>query len=163
MKGHILLFITLIFFLSVSAQQSVKIYDPAANAISDVDSAIKHAGEKGKHVFIQVGGNWCPWCIRFHKFVQEDTKLDSLLKTDYEVVLVNFSKDNENREILARLDYPQRFGFPVFVILDGKGNRIHTQDSGLLEDGNGYSRKKTENLFLLWSANAILKTKEKYK
>jgi len=163
MKGLVLLFISIVFFLGVSAQQAVKIYNPSADAKSEIATAIRHAGESGKHVFIQIGGNWCPWCLRFHKFVHEDAKLDSLLKADYEVVLVNYSKENENREVLAGLDYPQRFGYPVFVILDGKGNRIHTQDSGFLEDGIGYSHEKVERLFLLWSAEAILKTKEKYK
>jgi thioredoxin-related protein len=163
MKGLVLLFISIVFFLGTSAQQAVKIYNPLANAKSEVASAVQRAGENGKHVFIQVGGNWCPWCLRFHKFVQEDTKLDSLLKANYEVVLVNFSKENENRELLASLDYPQRFGYPVFVILDGKGKRIHTQDSGFLEEGIGYSREKVERLFLMWSSDAISKTKEKYK
>jgi thioredoxin-related protein len=163
MKGLILLFISAIFFLGASAQQPVKIYNPAADAKSELASAIKRAGESGKHVFIQVGGNWCPWCLRFHKFVHEDAKLDSLLKADYEIVLINFSKENENREVLASLDYPQRFGYPVFVILDGRGNRIHTQDSGLLEEGIGYSHEKVERLFVLWSADAMRKTKEKFK
>jgi thioredoxin-related protein len=163
MKGLVLLFISSVFFLVAHAQQPVKIYSPFADAKSEVTAAILRAGETGKHVFIQVGGNWCPWCIRFHKFVHDNAKLDSLLKANYEVVLVNFSKENENREILASLDYPQRFGYPVFVILDGKGNRIHTQDSGFLEEGIGYSREKVERLFLLWSADAIEKTKEKFK
>jgi thioredoxin-related protein len=163
MKGLFLLIVSVVFFLGTSAQEPVKIYNPLADAKSEVASAILRARESGKHVFIQVGGNWCKWCIRFHNFVHEDAKLDSLLKANYEVVLVNFSKENENRGVLARLDYPQRFGYPVFVILDAKGNRIHTQDSGFLEDGAGYSHEKVERLFLMWSADAIHKTMEKYK
>jgi thioredoxin-related protein len=163
MKGLILLFLSFVLLLGTSAQQTVKIYDPSADAKKEIASAIQRAEANGKHVFIQVGGNWCPWCIRFHKFVHEDAKLDSLMMADYEVVLVNFSKENENREVLASLDYPQRFGYPVFVILDGKGNRIHTQDSGFLEEGIGYSHEKVERMFLLWSADAIQKTKEKFK
>jgi len=163
MKGLVLLLTSIIFFLGASAQQPVKIYNPSADAKSELASAILRAGETGKHVFIQVGGNWCPWCIRFHKFVHEDAKLDSLLKANYEFVLVNFSKENENRQVLASLDYPQRFGYPVFVILDGKGNRIHTQDSGLLEEGIGYSKAKVATMLTQWSSDAIRKTKEKYK
>jgi len=163
MKRIVLLIVSMAFFFVAQAQQPVKIYNPLADAKSDVASAVQRAGESGRHVFIQIGGNWCKWCVRFHKFVNEDAKLDSLLKANYEVVLVNFSKENENRAILATLDYPQRFGYPVFVILDGKGNRIHTQDSGFLEDGEGYSHEKVERLFLMWSADAISKTKEKFK
>jgi hypothetical protein len=38
---------------------------------------------------------------------------------------------------MAFLGNPQRFGFPVFVIIDGDGNVLHTQDSALLEQGKG--------------------------
>jgi thioredoxin-related protein len=163
MKGLVVLFLMFVFVAGAAAQEPVKIYNISADAKSDLKTAVLNAGKSGKHVFIQVGGNWCPWCLRFHKFVNEDTKLDSLLQANYEVVLINYSRENENREVLASLDFPQRFGYPVFVILDSKGKRIHTQDSGYLEEGLGYSREKVERLFLLWSADAIKKTAEKYK
>lgn len=35
--------------------------------------------------------------------------------------------------MLASLGYPQRFGFPVFLILDGNGKLLHTQNSAYLE------------------------------
>ena len=38
-----------------------------------------------------------------------------------------------DNDILAKYGYPQRFGFPVFIVLDGNGNRIHTQNSAYLE------------------------------
>lgn len=157
------LLLTLFIAIQASSQEKVLIYNPDADARADVDKAVLLASETGKHVFLQIGGNWCPWCIRFHKFVEEDKSLDSLMKANYVVVKVNFSKENENRSLLASLGYPQRFGFPVFVILDAKGNPIHIQDSGLLEEGKGYSRDKVWNLFRLWSADAIRLTSEKYK
>jgi hypothetical protein len=57
--------------------------------------------------------------------------------------------------MMARLGYPQRFGFPVFVILDAKGRRIHTQNSAYLEDGKGYSKKKLLEFFENWSPDAL--------
>jgi len=161
----IISFLVLSMLLSIGAfaQQPVKIYDPSADAKSDIAAAVQVAKSDGKHVFLQIGGNWCPWCLRFNKFVQDDPRLDSLIKANYVVVKVNYSKDNENRPVLATLDYPQRFGFPVFVVLDGDGKRIHTQDSGLLEDGVGYSANKIATMLIQWSADAIRKTKEKFK
>ncbi len=135
------------------------IYNPDADAAKNISMAIEAASKTGKHVFLQIGGNWCPWCLRFHKMIEDDHQLDSLVKANYEVVLVNFSRENENRKILADLGYPQRFGFP-----DGKGNRLHTQDSALLEDGGkSYDRAKVVSMFTMWSAEAIRKTAEKYK
>lgn len=153
----------MLFCLCAFAQQPVKIYDPSADAQASVTAALQLAKAEGKHVFLQIGGNWCPWCLRFNKFVHEDARLDSLLKANYEVVKVNYSKENENRALLAKLDFPQRFGFPVFVILDGDGKRIHTQDSGLLEDGVGYSSAKVATMLTQWSEYAIRKTMEKFR
>ena len=148
--------------LSLSAQQTVKIYNPDADAKKEVATAVAKASAEGKHVFLQIGGNWCPWCVRFHKMISEDAKLDSLVHANYEVVKVNYSKENNNHEFLATLGYPQRFGFPVFVILDGKGNVLHTQDSGYLEQDKGYSREKVERLFLNWSAFTMKEAAAKY-
>jgi hypothetical protein len=60
-----------------------------------------------------------------------------------------------NEEIMASLGYPQRFGFPVFIILDGKGNRIHTQSSGYLEQGKGYNTVLVNEFFNQWSPAAL--------
>jgi len=148
---------------NVQAEKKPAIYNPDADAAKDIRLAVESASKSGKHVFLQIGGNWCPWCLRFHKMIEDDHQLDSLVKANYEVVLVNFSRENENRKILADLGFPQRFGFPVFVILDGEGNRLHTQDSALLEDGGkGYDRAKVVSMFTMWSAEAIRKTAEKY-
>lgn len=147
-----------------SSANKIPIYNPTADAVKEISLAVENAAKSGKHVFVQIGGNWCSWCLRFHKFVHNDFQLDSLVKSNYEVVLVNFSRENQNLPLLAQLGYPQRFGFPVFVILDGKGNRLHTQDSALLEDGDkGYDRAKVMSMFSMWSAEAIMKSAEKYK
>lgn len=148
--------------LGLSAQQTVKIYNPEADAKAEVVAAVVKAAAEGKHVFLQIGGNWCPWCVRFHKMITEDMKLDSLIHVNYEVVKVNYSKENYNKELLASFGYPQRFGFPVFVILDEKGNVLHTQDSGYLEQDKGYDPEKVKRMFLNWSAYTMKEAKEKY-
>ena len=158
----IFLFITCVAGFSVSAQQSIKIYNPDADAKAEVAAAVAKAAADGKHVFLQIGGNWCPWCVKFHNMITKNAKLDSLVKANYEVVKINFSKENDNHELLATLGYPQRFGFPVFVILDGKGNVLHTQDSWYLEQEKTYSPEKVEHLFKMWSVFTMKEAKEKY-
>lgn len=111
----------------------VKIYNPQANARADIDAAVTKAKKEGKHVFLQIGGNWCTWCIAFHRLIDQTSELKSLLNDNYEVVLVNYSPENKNESVLAGLGYPQRFGFPVFLILDGNGKLLHTQNSAYLE------------------------------
>lgn len=163
MKQNIALsFLIFLLSFSLSAQQTEKIYNPEADAKAEVSAAVAKAASEGKHVFLQVGGNWCPWCVKFHKMISADARLDSLIRANYVVVKVNYSKENKNNELLSTLGYPQRFGFPVFVILDQTGRVIHTQDSGYLELDKGYDPEKVERLFINWSAFTMKEAAIKY-
>jgi hypothetical protein len=73
----------------------------------------------------------------------------------YVPIMVNYSKENRNLAELKKLEYPQRFGFPVFVILDNNGKRIHTQSSAYLEEGEGYSKKKVLDFLKQWTPDAL--------
>jgi thioredoxin-related protein len=149
-----------IYSFSQSQPAKVTIYNSGANAQADLQQAIQKATEEGKQVLIQVGGNWCPWCIKLHKFIHENQQIDSILKADYVFILINYSKENRNLEMMKQLEYPQRFGFPVMVVVDNAGRRIHTQDTGILEDGEGYSVEKIKNFLLNWNTDAL--NPEKY-
>jgi thioredoxin-related protein len=157
MKSLVLAVTLLIASFGVSqAQEAAKaptphIYNPQADAQQDIKNAVSKANKEGKHVLLQLGGNWCVWCIRFNNLTTTDTTLNRLLKQNYEVVHVNYSPENKNEATLAQLGYPQRFGFPVFVVLDGKGNRIHTQNSAYLEEGKGHSPKLVAEFLQQWS------------
>lgn len=142
MKIITLLIIALAAFLPLKSysQEKVHIYDPSANAELQVKEALQKATNEGKHVLLQIGGNWCIWCVRLNAFEHADKKIDSLLKADFILVHVNYSPENRNAELLKKLDYPQRFGFPVLVILDAQGRRLHTQDSGMLEASKNASK-----------------------
>ena len=135
--------------------KKVSIYNPKANARADIDAAVAKANKAGKHVFIQVGGNWCVWCIAFHKLVDATPELKDYLSSNYETVLVNYSPENKNAAVMASLGYPGRFGYPVFVILDGNGKVLHIQNSAYLEEGKGHSVKKVMDFLKGWTAAAV--------
>lgn len=146
----------LFFGLSLCAQAQVEaIYHPEANAQADIEAAVKQAAVEGKHVFLQIGGNWCVWCRRFHQFIADDAEINRYLADHFVVVKVNYSKENRNEAVLEKLEFPQRFGFPVFVVLDQTGRRIHTQNSGYLESEGGYDKEKVLSFFKQWSAEAV--------
>ncbi len=132
-----------------------KVYDPKANAQLDINKAVARAAKEHKHVLLQIGGNWCQWCRYFNTLVTKNDSLNKILNDNYVMVHVNYSPDNENEKVLAKLGYPQRFGFPVFVILDAKGNRLHTQNSGYLEEGRGHSPKLVAQFLQQWSPEAL--------
>lgn len=143
----------------VSVSQDIKkfnLYKPDEKAEIEITRAITEAKKSGKHVLIQIGGNWCSWCARFHEFVTKDAQLDSLMNTNYVVYHLNYSKENYNAKLLTKYNFPQRFGFPVFLILDSEGNLLHTQNSWYLEDGKtSYERDKVKSFFSEWSKRSL--------
>ena len=154
-KLFALSFLCLLFVLPISAQEKKPLYNPEANAKQDIADAVRQAAASGKHVLLQIGGNWCIWCLRFNALVTGNDTLNNYLQDNYEVVHVNYSTENKNEAVLASLGYPQRFGFPVFVVLDGEGKRLHTQNSAYLEEGKGHSAKKILEFFEDWSPKAL--------
>lgn len=152
--------ISIFFLLSsilVFSQDQAKPYNPTADAKAYLQKAILAANAQNKHVLIQIGGNWCSWCLRFHAIAVGQTKVDSLIRADYVYLMINYSKENKNMDVMKQLEYPNRFGFPVFVILDGKGKRLHTQDSGLLEHATvkGYDTTKVVTFLKQWNVKAL--------
>jgi len=157
-KKSFLVLAMLTFYVACFSQDMTKfkLYDPSENAEQGIERAISHARSQNKHVFIQIGGNWCIWCARFHDFITTDPKIDSIVKAGYVVYDLNYSKENLNAKLLAKYGYPQRFGFPVFLILDGRGQLIETESSWYLEDGKkSYDREKVIDFFTNWSPSAL--------
>jgi thioredoxin-related protein len=135
--------------------EGVNIYNPNANAKEDIAVAVRKAKAENKQVLLQIGGNWCPWCVKLDGFMANDRQIDSLLKADYVRVMVNYSKENKNDEVMKSLGNPQRFGFPVLVILDQDGTRLHTQDSWYLEKDKYYDKEKVMHFLEMWSVAAV--------
>ncbi len=148
-----------ICFLLVSLSsfaQEKKLYNPAADAAKDIAVAVKKAKAEHKYVLVQVGGNWCKWCIEFARFAKADIQIDSVINSSFVWYHLNYSPENKNEKILATFGYPQRFGFPVFVILDENGKRLNTQNSAYLENGKGsYDQHKVQAFLEMWSPRAL--------
>lgn len=138
-----------------SNEQLEKVYDEDQDGMAAIEVALEEARATGRKVIIQVGGNWCPWCLRFAKFIKEDKEIDDVVSNHFVYMHLNTSRDNKNLEALKRLNNPGRFGYPVFVILDREGNVIHTQNSSYLEKDKSYDRKKVLEFFLNWTDEAI--------
>lgn len=161
MKNRLLtnLLISIILVISnniLNAQETKKLYDPSLDGVKQIKESVAKAYAEGKHVLIQFGGNWCGWCIKFDAFCKADTAISAIISKNYIPVKLNYDPSNKNDAANAYLGNPTRFGFPVFIILDGKGKVIHIQDSGLLEEGSGYSKQKVIGFFRNWTSSAII-------
>lgn len=159
MKKHLLIVLIGLFSVTVYSQDATKPYDEHADARADLKKAISQARKENKHVLVQFGGNWCPWCIRFHNMAYGAPVVDSLIKADYVYMLFNVSQDKKKRdyELFREFGYPNRFGYPVFVVLNGEGKKLHIQDSGILEhcQVKGYDTTKVVIFLKMWTPKAV--------
>jgi thiol:disulfide interchange protein len=147
---------TISFSFAQEADKKPDLYHPDANVIEDLAKAIQQAMAQNKNILLEIGGNWCKWCHAFNKFTTSDHEIDSTMNADYVVLHVNYSKENKNLPFLETLEYPQRFGFPVFVVLNQQGQRMHTQSSWYLEDGkDSYDKEKTIAFLQDWAPAAL--------
>ena len=165
----ILSFLGVCLALTLNAQtlrpkvEQKKVYNEDINPIEQIDQAIAKSKSEGKFVICQVGGNWCPWCLRFADFITNDTTISKVIDENFVYIHVNYNprkSEGEEKMLLAkkmleRLNNPARFGFPVFVVLDDEGKVIHIQDSSFLEEGQGYDQKKVLRFFKNWTPKVV--------
>ena len=148
--------------MTVNAQEPTapkKIYNETINPLEQIDQAITQAQAEGKFVICQVGGNWCPWCLRFADFITNDSTISNVIEQNFVYIHVNYHprKAGEvGKALMKRLNNAGRFGFPVMVVLDEQGQIIHIQDSGLLEEGKGYNKEKVLRFFNNWTPKAVM-------
>ena len=173
---------------AADAQGALKrVYDETIDPMTQIDEALAKASAGGKYVVCQVGGNWCPWCLRFADFAEKDTAVSKAIADNFVFIHVNYDPrkasaakaqgntassntanataaattaggGDKTAAMMKRLGNPARFGFPVFVVLDERGNVLHTQDSSFLEEGNGYSEKKVLRFLKNWTPKAVKPT-----
>ena len=163
MKKAVFTLFSVLFVLTTNAQGLKKVYNEDINPIEQIDQAVTKAKSEGKFVVCQVGGNWCPWCLRFADFITNDTTVSKVIADNFVYIHVNYNprksegeaKARQAAELMKRLDNCGRFGYPVFVVLGEDGKVVHIQDSSFLEEGQGYDQKKVLRFFKNWTPKAV--------
>lgn len=164
MRKVIIILIAVLFSLSADAQTGLKkVYNEDINPIEQIEQTVAKAKSGGKFVVCQVGGNWCPWCLRFADFITKDTSISKVINENFEYIHVNYNprksqgeeKMEQGRALMKRLDNCGRFGFPVFVVLNEEGKVIHIQDSSFLEEGQSYNQEKVLRFFKNWTPQTV--------
>lgn len=157
MKKLILVAITtlLVAYSAYGQTQLKKVYDETIDPIEQIENAVKKAQTDNKFVICQVGGNWCIWCLRFADYITKDEEIKQVVDDNFIYIHVNYSGKNSNPALMKRLNNPSRFGYPVFVVLDDKGQVIHIQDSSFLESGDSYDKQKVLRFFKAWTPKAV--------
>lgn len=165
MRKYLMIAIFMTFGMVMANAQGAlkKVYNETIDPMSQIDEALTKAKGEGKYVVCQVGGNWCPWCLRFADFVEKDSAVNKVVNDNFVFIHVNYNPrrtaggeaQQKAVQLMQRLGNPSRFGFPVFVVLNEKGDVLHIQDSSFLEEGKGYSEGKTLRFFKNWTPKAV--------
>lgn len=124
-------------------------FDPLRSPKADLEAAIRKASASGRRIILDVGGEWCGWCIYMDKFFIENPSLAKLRDDNFVWIKVNTSPENENKEFLSA--YPEATGYPHLFVLDEKGVLLHSQHTDVLENGNGYDLKLFTEFLKKWA------------
>ena len=155
------LIITLALSLATSAQPDNTLYRPEEDAEYELSKSVKLASALNRNVFVQVGGNWCAPCIRFHNFISADIELSQLLHENFIVYHLNYSKENQNLPILERYNNPHKLNFPVFLVLDTAGKLLHTQKVMDFVNSMGYDRNRIIAFLQKWKPSSLVADRPK--
>ncbi|MCQ2254189.1 MAG: thioredoxin family protein [Bacteroidaceae bacterium] len=154
MKKSIIMMFCLLMSSVVDAQVN-KVYDETVEPMVQIDQAVDKAKVSGRFVICQVGGNWCPWCLRLADFVMNDSEINSIIEQNFVYIHVNYPRKSATKALMNRLKNAGRFGYPALVVMNDKGEVIHIQDSSFLEENEGYNREKVLRFLRGWTPSAV--------
>ena len=123
-------------------------YDPARDPFADGRTAVKLAQESNRRVFIEVGGNWCSWCLQLDKFLAENPQLREQLHRHFVLLKVNVSEANDNAEFMA--GFPTPLGYPHIYIAEANGQIIFSKDTARLLENARYSVQRFQHFIDKW-------------
>lgn len=126
-----------------------KPYNPEEDGLEKINELLKQAKKKNKKLLIQIGGNWCIWCLRFNHLVTTDPELKKILDKKYLYYHLNYSPENKNEKAFAKYGNPgEKYGYPAFLILDKKGNILSTRKTEDMEENKEYNKEKVKKFLL---------------
>lgn len=118
------------------------VYRKNANPHEDLTKAMKRAKKKNKNILIIVGADWCKWSGTLDNLLDDHDDISKSMYETFEVVRIYYGK-NMTKEAKTLLKQLPRFkGTPHFYVLDNKAKLLESLDTGTLERGYGYNRRK---------------------
>ena len=123
-------------------------YDPARDPFVDGRAALKLAQETNRRVLIEIGGNWCSWCLQLDKFLAENLQLREQLYRHFVILKVNVSEVNDNAEFMA--GFPKPLGYPHIYISEADGRIIFSKDTAQLLENSRYSVQRFQQFIDKW-------------
>jgi thioredoxin-related protein len=150
-KTRSILFVLAIGFAAIAHAQSTDVaavhgetprpYVEGQDGHRPVARAVAASRSDHRTVVVMFGGNWCIWCRRLDFALTHDPVLSPIVRDHFRFVHVD---SRANHALDDEYGHPTSHGVPVLVVLDASGHPVFTQDTGLLELGDGHSRTRVE-------------------
>ena len=118
-----------------------KNYDYHRDIFTDSQAALDLAKKHNKRLIIDIGGNWCSWCMALKRTIENDVEINRQLHNNFIVLKVNVSKENNNQNFISGL--PKFNGYPQIFISSAEGEILHSQDTNqFLNSNKKYAKEK---------------------
>ena len=69
-----------VMLVSAAAWAVEKPFNPASDPAKDLQVAMQRAQAEHKNILMDVGGNWCEWCLVLEETLHADPELNALLR-----------------------------------------------------------------------------------
>ena len=110
----------------------------------DLQKAKKVAQKEHKKILLIVGGDWCKWSGTLDNFLEDHPEIAQKFYNSFEVVKVYYGKGMTKEAKNFLKQFPPLKGTPHFYILDENGKLLKSVDTGYLERGYSYNKRKFE-------------------
>ncbi len=127
------------------------IYQEDGQGAERVEQALVRARSENKRVLLKIGGNWCGWCYKLHDVFHKDQAIRTVLRDEYELVMIESQKD---KAVIEKWGLKPK-GYPYLAILDASGKKLTEQETGSLEVGPKHDPAKVKAFLEQWKAEPL--------
>jgi len=127
------LFATALLSAAALATAATPVYDEAADAKTEIKSALAQAQRAKVPVLVVFGANWCADCKVLDMAFKNGASAP-LVQKNFKVVKVNVGKFDKNVDLADSYGLPLKNGIPAVVMLSPVGKVIYVTRAGELAD-----------------------------
>ena len=132
-----------------AASNTQPLYDEAADARTQIASAVALAGRSGKNVVLVFGANWCGDCHDLDAAMRQ-SELATLIAKNYVVVHIDVGRFDRNLDVASHYGVPIRKGIPALAVLNPQGKPLYAQDQGQFANASAMSFDSFKSFFERW-------------
>jgi thiol:disulfide interchange protein len=118
-----------------------KIYDEKADGKALVAAALSKATAEHKRVLVQLGGNWCTWCLALDKLEEENADVHAFIDAHYVSLKLDVGTNEDLDQQWGKAGgvspAASRDGVPVLVFLNADGTVVAIEPTVPLESLGG--------------------------